>query len=257
MKNEKPLILISNDDGVEAKGLHELVRGVREIGEVVVMAPDGLRSGSSVAITSESPVRYRLIKREPGLTVYSCTGTPVDCVKLAFHTVLPRRPDVVLGGINHGDNSSINVHYSGTMGVVTEACLRGVPSVGYSLCDYRSDADFTPTLPYVRHFTELILAKGLPMGVCLNVNFPMLSAYRGVRVCRQTYGRWVNEWKSCIHPRGGEYFWLTGSYENLEPGVEGSDQWALEQGYVAVTPTQMDVTAYGMMAELNDWDWSV
>lgn len=257
MKKERPLILLSNDDGVEAKGLKELVCGLREVGDLVVMAPDGPRSGAAGSITSVVPVRYSKVHEEEGLVVCQCTGTPVDCVKLAFDEVLARRPDIVIGGINHGDNSSVNVHYSGTMGVVIEGCLKGIPSVGYSLCNHLPDADFHPLLPYVRRITEEVLHRGLPAGICLNVNFPSVPVYKGIRICRQTNGTWIHEWICCKHPRGGEYFWLTGSYENLEPEAEDTDHWALDHGYVAVTPTQIDVTAYGMMEQMKNWELEV
>ncbi len=192
---------------------------------------------------------------EEGLTVCRCSGTPMDCVKLALHLLAPRRPDVVIGGINHGDNSSVNVHYSGTMGVVIEGCLKGIPSIGYSLCNHLPDADFSAVLPYARRITEEVLEHGLPEGVCLNVNFPDLPAYKGVRVCRQTKGTWINEWARCPHPHGEAYFWLTGTYENNEPAATDTDHWALDHGYVAITPTQVDVTAYGLMDELAKRNW--
>ena len=164
MKNEKPLILISNDDGVSAKGINVLVETLAGLGQIVVMAPDGPRSGASGAITSELPVRYYKVKEEQDLSVYKCSGTPVDCVKLAMFELLPRCPDLVIGGINHGDNSAVNVHYSGTMGVVIEGCLKGVPAIGYSLCDHDANADFGPMLPYVRRIAEEVLKHGLPKG---------------------------------------------------------------------------------------------
>lgn len=253
----KPLILLSNDDGVTAKGINELIKALDGIAQIVVMAPDGPRSGSAGAITSESPVKYTKIKEEKDLTIYSCTGTPVDCIKLALHTVVSRTPDLIIGGINHGDNSSVNVHYSGTMGVVIEGCLKGLPSIGFSLCNHDHNADFTPTLPYIRKITENVLENGLPQGICLNVNFPDTPHLNGVRVCQQTKGTWENEWKRCTHPRGGEYFWLTGNYKNMEPENEKSDHWALDNGYVAITPTQIDVTAYQIIDELNSWDYKV
>ena len=172
MKTEKPLILISNYDGFSSKGLDVLVKALAGLGEIVVMAPDGPRSGASGAITSELPVRYFKVSEEKDLTIYKCTGTPVDCIKLAMFEMLPRCPDLVIGGINHGDNSAVNVHYSGTMGVVIEGCLKGIPAIGFSLCDHDADADFGPMIPYVRRITEEVLAKGLPMGTCLNVNVP-------------------------------------------------------------------------------------
>ena len=257
MKNEKPLILISNDDGYFSKGLRVLVETLKGLGEIIVMAPDGPRSGASAAITSELPVRYNKVKEEEDLIIYKCNGTPVDCIKLAMFELLPRLPDLVIGGINHGDNSAVNVHYSGTMGVVIEGCLKGIPSIGYSLCDHDADADFNPMLPYVRRIAEQVLMNGLPKGVCLNVNAPKGQELKGVRVCRQTDASWGSEWVRGQHPKGGEYFWLTGKFTNNEPDAEEADRWALEHGYVAITPIQIDMTAYQMINELNNWDLNV
>lgn len=254
---DKPLILLSNDDGVAAKGIQELIKALRPVANLVVVAPSGPRSGASGAITSEVPLKCRMIRREPGLSVYECSGTPVDCVKLALHTIVPRKPDLVVGGINHGDNSSVNVHYSGTMGVVIEGCLKGIPSIGFSLCNHAADADFSFTLPYVRRITEEVLQHGLPVGICLNVNFPNDSVLKGVRICRQTKGVWINEFQQAVHPRGGHYYWLTGEYRNDEPEAEDSDHWALDHGYVAVTPTKIDVTAYEIFEELSHWNLTV
>ena len=253
MKKEKPLILLSNDDGVEAKGLNELIRGLRGMGEIIVMAPDGPRSGASGAITSEHPVRYYKVREEEDLTVYKCTGTPVDCVKLALHTVVPRRPDVVIGGINHGDNSSVNVHYSGTMGVVIEGCLKGVPSIGFSLCNHEPNADFEPAGPYIREIARLVLEKGLPPLTCLNVNFPDTKELKGVKICEQTKGQWTNEWENFAHRGDAHYYWLTGEFENNDAENEKNDHWALDNGYVAITPTTVDATAYGLIDELKAW----
>ena len=253
MKKEKPLILLSNDDGVEAKGLNELIRGLRGMGEIIVMAPDGPRSGASGAITSEHPVKYYKVREEEDLTVYKCTGTPVDCVKLALHTVVPRRPDVVIGGINHGDNSSVNVHYSGTMGVVIEGCLKGVPSIGFSLCNHEPNADFEPAGPYIREIARLVLEKGLPPLTCLNVNFPDAKELKGVKICEQTKGQWSNEWENFAHRGDAHYYWLTGEFENNDAENEKNDHWALDNGYVAITPTTVDATAYGLIDELKAW----
>ena len=250
MKKEKTLILLSNDDGVNAKGLNELIRALRGLGEIIVMAPDGPRSGASGSITSEHPVRYYKVREEEDLTVYKCSGTPVDCVKLALHAVVPHRPDVVIGGINHGDNSAVN-------GVVIEGCLKGIPSIGYSLCNHLADADFSALLPYIRRITEEVLEHGLPAGICLNVNFPDVAEFKGVRICRQTNGTWEKEWKVCTHPRGGEYYWLTGQFVNHEPEAVDSDHWALNHGYVAITPTQIDVTAYSIIKDLKNWKLDV
>lgn len=253
MMNNKPLLLLSNDDGVGAKGIQELVRVLRPLADLIVVAPDGPRSGASASITSEIPLRLTLLNSEPGLTVYKCTGTPVDCVKLALHEVVPRCPDMVIGGINHGDNSSVNVHYSGTMGVVIEGCLKQIPSVGFSLCNHAADADFSPVLPYVQRITEAVLEKGLPAGTCLNVNFPDTTDLKGVRICRQTHGIWRGEYEAHRHPKGGQFYWLTGYYDNLEPEDEATDHWALDHGYVAITPTQIDMTAYRLLDEMKSW----
>ena len=227
MEKEKPLILVSNDDGVMAKGINELVKFLRPLGEIIVMAPDAPRSGSGCALTVTQPVHYQLVKKEVGLTVYKCSGTPTDCIKLARNTVLDRTPDLIVGGINHGDNSATNVHYSGTMGVVFEGCLNGIAA--------------------------MILEKGLPPLTCLNVNFPDTADIKGVKICEQAKGRWTNEWAACPRLNDSNYFWLTGEFTDHEPENEKNDHWALANGYVAITPTTVDVTAYHFMDELNKW----
>ncbi|MCF2580503.1 5'/3'-nucleotidase SurE [Bacteroides caecigallinarum] len=255
MANSKPLILLSNDDGYQAKGINELIKALRDEAELVVVAPDGPRSGASGAITSAVPVHYEKVSEEEGLSIYKCSGTPVDCTKLALHTIVGRTPDMIIGGINHGDNSSVNVHYSGTMGVVVEGCLKGIPSIGFSLCNHDADADFSFTLPYVKSIVKTTLENGLPYGTCLNVNFPDTKELKGIRICRQTDGVWINEFAECNHPRHNGYYWLTGSYKNYEPNVEDTDHWALDHGYVAITPTKIDVTSYELMEKMKSWNW--
>lgn len=254
MVKERPLLLLSNDDGFNAKGICELVKVLRPLADLVVVAPDGPRSGSSGAITSIQPLQFSLVQQEPGLSVYKCTGTPVDCIKLALFDIVTRVPSMVIGGINHGDNSSVNVHYSGTMGVVIEGCLKGFPSVGFSLCNHSADADFSPVLPFVRSIVETVLEKGLPAGTCLNVNFPDTDQIEGVRICRQTNGVWINEFIKKECPDGGIDYQLTGDYCNFEVGVKDTDRWALDNGYVAITPTQVDMTAYALMEEMKSWN---
>lgn len=253
MENQRPLIFVSNDDGIMAKGISELIRFLRPLGEIVVMAPDAPRSGTACSLTVTEPIHYSLLRKDVGLTVYKCSGTPVDCVKLAFHTVLDRKPDLVVAGINHGDNSSVNVHYSGTMGVVMEGCMKGIPSIGFSLCNHGMNADFERGGAYVREISRLVLEKGLPSLTCLNVNIPDVKELKGIKVCRQTRGEWVNEWEHFAHRNDDHYYWLTGEYNNIEPDDEATDSWALNNGYVAVTPTTVDVTAYGLMDELKSW----
>ena len=253
MENRRPLILISNDDGIMAKGISELIKFLRPLGEIVVMAPDAPRSGSGCAITVTQPVHYQLLRKDVGLTVYICSGTPSDCIQLAWNTVLDRTPDLVVGGINHGDNSATNVHYSGTMGVVIEGCLNGIPSIGFSLCSHDPGANFEPAGPYIRQIAAMVLEKGLPPLTCLNVNFPDMAELKGIKICEQAKGRWTNEWEPCPRKGDDNYFWLIGEFKDDEPENEKNDHWALANGYVAITPTVVDVTAYGFMNELSKW----
>lgn len=253
MENQRPLILVSNDDGITAKGISELIKYLRPLGEIVVMAPDLPRSGSSCALTLTQPVHYQQLRRDVGLTVYKCTGTPVDCIKLARNTVLDRQPDLIVGGINHGDNSATNVHFSGTMAIAIEGCLNGIPSIGFSLCSHDPGADFDVAGPYIRQIANMVLEKGLPPLTCLNVNFPDTKEIKGVKICEQAKGCWTNEWEACQRKEDANYHWLIGEFENHEPENEQSDRWALANGYAAITPTRVDLTDYAYMAELNQW----
>ena len=252
MENKTPLILISNDDGYRSKGLISLIDMLSDMGQLIVCAPEDARSGFSMAFTINH--HLRLIKRSDlgKARVWSCNGTPVDCVKLALDRLCDnRKPDIVIGGINHGDNGSVNSHYSGTMGIVTEGCMKHIPSVAFSLCDHRDDADFDSLRPFVRSITSYVLDQGLPPGVCLNVNFPLpaaggaqSAAFRGVKVCRMAHGSWNKEVVERHHPRGYDYYWLIGKYTNEEPEATDTDNYALNHGYVAITPTTIDVTAH-------------
>ncbi len=254
MENKRPLLLISNDDGYQAKGIRQLVEMLSDLGDIVVCAPESARSGYSCAFSATSPLRLQLRESREGVQIWSCNGTPVDCVKMALSELVPRKPDMVIGGINHGDNASVNTHYSGTMGVTMEGCLKYISSVAFSLCDFNEDADFEPLRQLVRQITSHILAEPLPLGVCLNVNFPLRPTFRGVRVCRMAKGTWSSETVKCHHPRGYDYWWMVGRYTNDEPEAEDTDNWALANGYVAITPTQMDVTAYGAIELIKSWD---
>jgi len=251
---KKPLILISNDDGYHAKGINSLVEWVRELGYVIVCAPERARSGYACAFSATTPLTLRLRRKMEGVEVWSCNGTPVDCVKMALAELCPRKPDLVIGGINHGDNASVNTHYSGTMGVTMEGCMKYISSVAFSLCDYRDDADFSPLRPYVVQMVRRVLAEGLPLGVCLNINFPLVPQYQGVRICRMARGTWGNEVTKCHHPRGYDYWWMVGEYTNDEPDAEDTDNWALQHGYIAITPTRVDVTAYEVLQQMKDWE---
>lgn len=248
----RPFLLLSNDDGVQAPGLNFLIETLRPYADLLVMAPDSARSGFSCSITAAHPLTYRVLRREEGLTVCACSGTPTDCVKMALNLFPDRKPDLVVGGINHGDNSSVNAHYSGTMGVAIEGALQGYPSVAFSLCDHREDADFSPLRPYLVDFMFKAIAVGLPPFTCLNINFPLAPRFKGVKVCRMARSRWQKEVEHRRHPWGADYYWLVGENVELEPEATDTDRWALAHGYVAVTPTQLDVTARELMEVLQD-----
>ena len=249
----KPLILITNDDGILSKGISELIDMACTLGNVVVMAPDGPRSAQSNALTMAMPVYYQLERKEPGLEIYKCSGTPTDCVKLALNNVLDRKPDLIFSGINHGSNSGINVIYSGTMGAVFEGCVNEIPSVGFSICDHAKDADFSKAKVYFEQIARKVMMEGLPAGVCLNVNAPM-GDIKGVRLSQQTKGYWTEEFENRTSPHGQDYYWLTGYFLNQEPDNEQTDEWALSQGYVSIVPTRVDMTDYEAIKLLKSYE---
>lgn len=249
----RPLILITNDDGDTANGINVLTRLMMEIGDVVVMAPDGGRSGQSNAITVSHPIRYTKIEEREGLIRYKCTGTPTDCVKLALHDILDRKPDLLVSGINHGSNAAINVIYSGTMGAVLEGCENGLTSIGFSICDHSLQADFRIFEKYILQITRETLKNGLPYGVCLNVNAPK-GEIKGVKIARQCKGNWTEEYAKRIDPQGRTYFWLTGYFKNHEPEAHDTDEWALANGYISVVPSKIDLTDYSILKSLQSWE---
>lgn len=241
----KPLFLITNDDGVAAKGLQTLVEEARQFADIVVMAPSNNASGMGLSITSSRPLRAKEVKKEDGLAIYSCDGTPVDCVKLAVEHFCPHPPSLVLSGINHGSNSSINILYSGTMGAVLEATALGFSAIGFSLLNHNPEADFSGCRPSVRKIIASTLEKGIPAGVSLNVNIPRLKAdeIKGIRICNQAPARWYDSFEKRIDPQGRPYWWLTGKFDCPDPS-ENSDEWALAHGYVSVVPIHTDFTNY-------------
>lgn len=249
---KRPLIFITNDDGYQAKGIKSLTEAVSQIGDVLVVAPDGPRSGMSCAITSLEPIRHQLISKENGITVYSCSGTPVDCVKFGISQIADRKPDLIVSGINHGSNASVCVQYSGTMGAAIEGAILGIPSIGFSLLDHDANADFSHTYKYIKEIALNILQSGLPNGVCLNVNFPHSQVgVNGVKVCSQAEGKFVQEFKKATD--GGErvIHWLTGYFENSEPNNELTDEWALDKGFASVVPTKVNMTDYDLLKDLQ------
>ncbi|MNF29953.1 5'-nucleotidase SurE [compost metagenome] len=258
MKKNTPLILVTNDDGVLAPGIRALIAVMSEIGEVIVVAPDKPQSAMGHAITINSTLYLNKISKEnDSITEYSCSGTPVDCVKLAVNEILKRKPDLCVSGINHGSNSSINVIYSGTMSAAVEAGIEGIPAIGFSLSDYDWNADFESIKSFVRKITLEVVEKGLPEGVILNVNFPKLKKenIKGIKVCRQAKAMWMEKFDKRQTPQGKDYYWLAGEFVNQDKG-EDTDEWALDNGYISVVPVQFDLTAYHSMQQLNNWKWN-
>ena len=249
----KPLILISNDDGITAPGIATLVRVMRRIGEVVVVAPNSPQSGMGHAITIGRPLRLDASTIFEGVEAYECSGTPADCVKLAKHHVLKdRRPDLVVSGINHGSNSAVNVLYSGTMSAAIEAAVEGLPAIGFSLCDYGHNADFSHTEFWIEHLTRQALTHGIPQGTALNVNIPKKSAQpiAGARLCRQARAKWQEEFDLRHDPYNRPYYWLIGSFMNEDQGQD-TDEYALSQNYISIVPCQFDLTALYGLREMN------
>ena len=245
---ERPLILISNDDGADAQGIAVLTELMSPLGDIVVVAPDGPRSGSACSMTVTSPISLRLLQHKAGLTRYECSGTPTDCVKLALEHVTGRKPALMVSGINHGDNASVNVHYSGTMGAVMEACMKGVPAVGFSLRTRDKECDFTPYREAVTRIARHVLEHGLPQDTFLNVNFPQTEHIAGLRICRMARGKWDREWEPA--DTEGSYR-LTGRYTCLEPDAEDTDWWTLDHAMASVVPQQIDMTDNRCMASLK------
>lgn len=258
---EKPLILVTNDDGITAPGIRALIGMMKSLGDVdvYVVAPDSPQSAMGHAITINSTLHIEEMKIKNGAErEWSCSGTPVDCVKLAIDKILPRRPDLCVSGINHGSNSSINVIYSGTMSAAVEAGIEGIPSIGFSLSDFSYHADFHAAEKFIKQIAKQTLGNGLPEGTVLNVNIPKLpeNELKGIKICRQARAKWDEEFEEREDPRGRKYYWLTGKFVNMDGG-EDTDEWALENGFVSVVPVQFDLTAYKTIQALNAWDLEV
>lgn len=240
----RPLILVTNDDGISAKGVHCLIDRLLPFGDVIAICPDAPRSGQSMAITVNDPIKLTELPDYNGAKMYKVSGTPVDCVKIAMHHILPRKADLVVAGINHGSNSAINVLYSGTMGAAMEGCAFGIPSIGFSLTDHNPDADFTPCFQAVDVLVKAVLEHGLPTDVCLNVNIPDNKGIPSeMRLCVPCVGHWNDEYKEYVDPHGHKFYWLTGTFENLEPHNEDTDEWALDHGIVSVVPVNIQRSA--------------
>ena len=254
---KRPLILVTNDDGINAPGIRTLISVIKDIGDVIVVAPDSPQSGMGHAITINSTLHSsRITPKNSEIIEYSCSGTPADCVKLAINELMPRKPDLCVSGINHGSNSSINVIYSGTMSAAIEAGIEGVPAIGFSLLDYSWNADFSQSKDFIRKITLSALNNGIPKGVVLNVNIPAVkkSDIKGVKICRQAKAYWVEEFDKRKNPLGQEYYWLTGKFVNKDQG-EDTDEWALKNNYISIVPVEFDLTAHHAIQGLNEWNF--
>ena len=252
MNSEKPLILVINDDGINAPGIRALIDVAKEFGNVTIVAPDKPQSGMGHAITLDSTLRIKKIEIE-GADAYACSGTPVDCVKIAVNKILPKKPNLIVSGINHGSNSSINVIYSGTMSAALEGSLENIPSIGFSLLNHSIDADFTAAKHYAQKIISQVLNNNKNKALCLNVNIPYLSTelIAGIKVCRQAKGNWKEEYDERTDPVGRTYYWLTGKFV-LEDNGKDTDEWALTNNYVSVVPIQPDVTAYNLLTTIKN-----
>jgi 5'-nucleotidase len=254
---QRPVILVSNDDSINAPGIKALVEVAKKFGDVVVVAPDSPQSGMGHAITIHEPLRLNKIEIFEDVEAYQCSGTPADCVKIAIDKILHRKPDLCISGINHGSNASINVIYSGTMSAAMEAAIDGIPAIGFSLLDFAFDADFTAAKHYAEIVIRELLNNGLPNACLLNVNIPKMSLQdiKGMRVCRQAVAKWEEEFDKRVDPNGSAYYWLTGKFENKDKG-EDTDVWALDNGYVSIVPVQFDLTNYHGITFINN-NWNI
>lgn len=251
MESKRPLILITNDDGLGTRGLECITRIALGFGDVVVVAPATHQSGKSSAITVNTPLFINTHEPIGDAKVYSVTGTPVDCVKLALYAILDRKPDLILSGINHGSNSAVNNIYSGTMGAAMEGCTLGIPSIGYSIIDHAMDLDFAPLTPLLTHITSKVISEGLPEGVCLNVNFPARCTPLGLKVVRAAKSRWTEEYSTYATPGGKPFYWLTGKLHNEEPDNPETDEYWLARQYATVVPIRPDQTATDTISLIN------
>ena len=246
------MILVSNDDGISAKGVHELIRGLQHIGDVVCVCPESPQSGMSMALTVNNPLRVKRMEDYHGAPMYKVNGTPVDCIKIAVDNLLDRKPDIVVSGINHGSNAAINVVYSGTMGAAFEGCAYGIPSIGFSLTSHDENADFTPCLPVVEKLVKLVLERGLPAGICLNVNMPAhFEEYKEMRVVRGCKGRWNDRYEAYEDPAHRPFYWLAGNFVNEEPENTDTDEWCLAHGIVSIVPVLLERT----YSHLEEFQW--
>jgi 5'-nucleotidase len=252
MMNKKPTILVTNDDGIFSKGIRSLIEVAKEFGEVLVVAPDKPQSGMGHAITINNLLRLDKSDLFPNISAYTCSGTPVDCVKIGIYEILKRKPDLVISGINHGENTSTNVLYSGTMSAAVEGAMENLPAIGFSLADYDSNADFSLSQKIAKEIIQNILSNGMPKGICLNVNIPKINEneYKGMKVCRAAKAFWEDRFDKRLDQHGNPYYWLTGQFSHNDDG-EDTDLYLLKNNFVSIVPIQFDMTAYSALDELK------
>lgn len=252
----KPLILVSNDDSINAKGIKSIVEVAKQFGRVVVVAPDKPQSAKSHSITLEAPLTFKKTNIfGDDVESYCTSGTPADCVKLAFHNILDRKPDLILSGINHGSNFSVNLIYSGTVAAAVEGAMHNIPSIALSITSHDEDADFTTAKIYAEKIIQKVL-NSESKDLCLNVNIPYVkvSEIKGIKTCKQTKGAWFEEFAKIPHPNNGKnYYWLTGKYVNFEPESTDTDAWAIDNNYVSIVPVKIDFTDYKALEEISNW----
>lgn len=254
MTDNKPLIFVTNDDGVEALGFNVLIEEMLAFGNVIAIGPETGQSGMSHALTFSLPVRIKQLNDEENLKIYKINGTPVDCVKMGLDKILPRKPDLLVSGINHGSNSSISAIYSGTVAAAREGCLNSIPSIAFSSLDFSHDANFDYLRGHIHQITDDVLKNGISPGIFYNVNFPVQTEeeIKGIKICRQAKGVWVEEFEKRTDPMGKDYHWLTGYFKNYEPDAEDTDEWVLKHNWGSLVPLQTEVTAFDEIKKLRD-----
>lgn len=256
-KEKRPLIFVTNDDGIFANGLKQLIKIAQEIGDVVVVAPETAHSGMSHAITVRTPLHLREVKVDKNIRIYACTGTPADCVKIGFCETVDRLPDFLFSGINHGANTSTSIMYSGTMAAAIEGCLNGVKSIGFSIDEFNHDVNLTLAAKYARKIINNVKEYGLEPNVCLNVNFPAVKKnnYEGIKICHQANGFWKEAFDKRKNPHNIDYYWLSGTFKNNEPHNHETDEWAIANNYVSVVPIKTDMTDYKSIDKMKEWNF--
>ncbi len=258
MNEQRPLILVTNDDGRTAPGIRSLIEFMNEIGEVIVVAPKHPQSGMAHSITVRDPLRLKRITTSNHHAEYECSGTPVDCVKLALDKIVDRKPDLLVSGINHGSNASINVIYSGTVSAAIEGAILNIPSIAFSILEFSFDINFTHYKKHIQTIAKNVLSNGLPERICLNVNIPYVieSDIKGIKICRQAIGYWAEEFEKRTDPNNTDYYWIKGMYKNIDPGID-TDEWALNNNYISVVPVTSDFTKHHAIDSLKKWDLNV